>query len=108
MGKKAASQKWGHSDAAVKRFSAAMQQARDRAPEDERWELGADLSHEDMAHAALVAYDIMASLLPRYGRHPTRDVKLYQEVHGDISNKPTTAVVDTGANGVLVSMRTAQ
>ena len=39
MGRKAASKNWGHSNAAVKRFAAAMQEARDNAPEEERWKL---------------------------------------------------------------------
>ena len=64
MGRKAASKNWGHSDAAVKRFAAAMQEARDNAPEEECWKLTKNYSHIEMAHAALVVYDIMANLLP--------------------------------------------
>ena len=44
----------------------------------------------------------MASLLPKFGRHLMRDVRLYQEVHGDISDTLMTAIMDMGANGMLV------
>ena len=36
------------------------------------------------------------------------DGKLYQEVHSDIRNTPVSAVVDTGANGVLVTLSTVK
>ena len=108
MGKKTTSGNWGHSEEAVKRFAAAMQEARDRAPEEERWNLNKNRSHGDMAHAALVVYDIMCDLLPKYGRHRTRDDKLYQDVHSGIGNKPVSAIVDTGANGVLVTLSMVQ
>ena len=75
MGRKTASKNWGHSDEAVKRFVAAMQEARDCAPEEERWKLTKRHSHSEMAHAALVVYGIMSNLLPKFGRHPTRDGK---------------------------------
>ena len=92
---KSTSKKWGHSVDAVRRFSAAMQEALDRAPEGERWETGKS-SHEDMARAALVAYDFMIHLLPKFGQHPKRDDKLYLEVHGDVSAKAVSAIVDSG------------
>ena len=61
-----------------------------------------------MAHIALVVYEIMCGLLPMYGRHPMRDDKLYQDVHSGISNKPVSAIMDTGANSVLVTLSTVQ
>jgi hypothetical protein len=104
---KSKSKKWGHSLDAVRRFSAAMQEALDRVPEAKRWEIG-KISHEDMARAALVAYDFMIRLLPKFGQHPTRDDKLYLEVHGDVSAKSVSAIVDSRANGVLISVPTAK
>ena len=107
MVKKAASKKWGHSDDAVRCFSAAMQEACDCVPEDEHWEIGKN-SHEDMAHTALMAYDIMISMLLKFGQHPTRDDKLYWEVHGDVGATSVSAIVDSRANGVLVSVPMAK
>ena len=108
MGRKAASKNWGHSDEAVKRFAAAMQEARDCAPEEERWKLTKNHSHGEMAHAALVVYDNMSNLLPKFGRHPTRDGKSNKEVYGDISSMPVSAIVDSGANGVLITLSTVK
>jgi hypothetical protein len=104
---KSTSKKRGHSRDAVRRFSAAMQEALDRVPEAERWEIG-KISHEDMARAALVAYDFMIHLLPKFGQHPKRDDKLYLEMHGDVGAKSVSAIVDSGANGVLISVPTAK
>jgi hypothetical protein len=61
-----------------------------------------------MAHAALVVYDIMSNLLPKFGRHPTRDGKSNKEVYGDISSTPVSAIVDSGANGVLITLSTVK
>ena len=77
-------------------------------PEEECWNLNKNRSHEHMAHTALVVYDIMCDLLPKYGRHLMCDNKLYQDVHSGISNKPVSAIVDTRANGVLVTLSTVQ
>ena len=73
-------------------------------PKDERWAIDRNV-HEDMAHAALVVFGIMANLLPRFGQCLTRDGKLYWEVHGDAS---VSAIVDSGADGVLISVHTAK
>ena len=101
MGRKTASKNWGHSDEAVKRFAAAMQEVRDHAPEEERWKLTKNHSHSEMAHAALVVYDIMSNLLPKFGQHLMCDGKSNKEVYSDISSTPVSAIVDSGANSVL-------
>ena len=108
MVKKTASQKWGHSKEDTKRFAAAMQQARDQVPKEERWKLNKHHSHNEMAHAALVAYEVMSSMLPRFGKHPKRDGKSSKELYGDIGNTPVSAIVDSGANGVLITPATAK
>lgn len=57
-----------------------------------------------MAHAVLVVYDIMSDLLPKFGQHLMRDSKSSKEVYSDISSTPVSAIVDSGANGVLVTL----
>ena len=104
MGRKAALKNWGHSDAAVKRFAAAMQEVRDNAPEEEHWKLTKNHSHVEMAHAVLVVYGIMANLLPKFGQHPMHDGKSNKELHSDISNTPVSAIIDSRANGVLITL----
>ena len=108
---KTTSKKWGHSDDAVRRFSAVMQEALDRVPEDERWEIGKN-SHEDMAHAALVAYDFMIHLLPKFGQRPTRDDKFKLYLAGGARRRvgatSASAIVDSRANSVLISVPTAK
>ena len=61
-----------------------------------------------MAHAALVVYDTMSNLLPKFGWHPMCDGKSNKEVYGDISNTPVSAIVDSGANGVLITLSTVK
>jgi hypothetical protein len=50
----------------------------------------------------------MSSLLPKFGQHPTRDSKLYREVHGNVGDTSVGAIIDSGANGVLISVPTAK
>ena len=107
MTKKSTSKKWGHSEDAVRQFSAAMQEALDCVAEDECWEIGKS-SHEDMVHTALVAYDCMIHLLPKFGQHLTRDDKLYLEVHGDIGTASVSTIMDSRVNSVLISVLTAK
>jgi hypothetical protein len=108
MFKRTASQNWVHSEEETKRFSAAMREAREQVPKEERWKLTKNHSHTEMAHAALVIYDVMSSMLPQFGKHPKRNGKSNKEVYGDISNTPVSAIVDSGANGVLITPATAK
>lgn len=51
----------------------------------------------------------MCGLLPMYGRHPTCDDKLCQDVHnGVVKAKAVSAIMDTRASGVLVTLSTVQ
>ena len=61
-----------------------------------------------MAHAALVGYQIMVDMLPKFRQHPTRDDELYEEEHGTTDDRPASTIVDSGANGVLLSVATAK
>ena len=85
-----------------------MQAAREKVPKAERWKLTKNHSHIEMAHAALVAYEVMQGLLPKFGKHPKRDGKSNKELFGKISDKPVSAIVDSGANGVLITPATAK
>ena len=62
----------------------------------------------EMAHAALVAYEVMSSMLPRFGKHPKRDGKSNKELYGDISSTPVSAIVDSRANRMLITPATAK
>ena len=108
MVKQTASQSWGHSEEAVKRFVEAMQEARAQAPKEERWKLNKSHSHKEMAQAALVMYEVMQGLLPKFERHPKRDNESYRKVHGDVGNTSVGAIIEGGANGVLISEQTAK
>jgi len=61
-----------------------------------------------MARAALVAYDVMHGLLPRFYKYPKRGGKSEKGPFGNISDKPVSAIVDSGANGVLVTPATVK
>ena len=61
-----------------------------------------------MARGALVMYEVMASLLPKYGKHPKRVSKSCQEVQAKVEITSGGAVIDGGANGVLISEETAE
>ena len=84
MSKCTASNSWGFSAETVGRFTDAMKEAREQAPKAERWKLAKDQSHIEMARGALVMYEVMASLLPKYGKHPTRVGKSCQEVQAKL------------------------
>jgi len=97
----------------VKRFAAAMKEAREQAPLDERWKLGSGQSHQEMARGALVMYEVMTTLLPKYGKHPKRDSELCREDQADVDVELDVvtsggAVIDGGANGVVISPQTAE
>ena len=83
-----------------------MQEARDSAPEEEYWKLTKNHSHVEMAHAARVVYDIMANLQSKFGQHSTRNGKSNKELYGDIIKTHVSAIIDSGANGVLITLST--
>ena len=85
-----------------------MKEAREQAPKAERWKLTKEQSHIEMARGALVMYEVMASLLPKYGRHPKRVSKSCQEAQAKVEITSGGAVIDGGANGVLISEETAE
>ena len=53
-------------------------------------------------------YRIMSCLLLKFDQHPTRDSKLYQEVHSDISDTSVSVIIDSGANSMLISVPTVK
>ena len=61
-----------------------------------------------MARGALVMYEVMAALLPKYGRHPKRVSLSCQEAQAKVEITSGGAVIDGGANGVLISEETAE
>ena len=100
--------KYGHSKESVRTLASAMQKARKQVPKDERWHLGKTHRHEEMASAALVAYEVMSSMLEKYGLRPTKDDhQLGGEQDGDIGEEGST-LIDSGANGVVLSVAAAK
>jgi hypothetical protein len=53
-------------------------------------------------------YEVMSLLLPKYGKHPKRVSKSCQEVQADVGITSGGAIIDGGANGVLISPQTAE
>ena len=99
---------WGFGAETVSRFADAMKEARNQAPPAERWKLTNYQRHDEMARGALVMYEVMAALLPKYGRHPKRVSLPCQEAQAEVEITSGGAVVDGGANGVLISEATAE
>ena len=114
MSKWSASDSWlDQNEWSVKQFAAAMKEARGQAPPDERWKLSSGQNHNEMARGALVMYKVMATLLPKYGKHPKRDSGLCREDQADVDVELDVvtsggAVIDGGANGVVISPQTAE
>jgi hypothetical protein len=81
----------------VGRFADAMKEAREQAPKAERWKLTKEQSHNEMARGALVMYEVMAALLPKYGRHPKRVSLSCQEAQAKVEITSGGAVIDGGA-----------
>ena len=58
-------------------------------------------------------YEVMTTLLPKYGKHPKRDSELCREDQADVDVELDVvtsggAVIDGGANGVVISPQTAE
>ena len=53
-------------------------------------------------------YEVMAALLPKYGRHPKRVSLPCREAQAEVEITSGGAVIDGGANGVLISKATAE
>ena len=70
MVKRTASQEWDHSTEDTKHFAVAMQEAQNQVLKDQHWKLTKDHSHNEMAHAALVAFNVMQSMLLKVHKHP--------------------------------------
>ena len=105
---KSMNEDWGFGAETVSRFADAMKEARNQAPPAERWKLTKLQRHDEMARGALVMYEVMAALLPKYGRHPKRVSLPCHEAQAEVEITSGGAVIDGGANGVLISEETAE
>ena len=61
-----------------------------------------------MARAALVGYEVMSSMLVKYGLRPTEDDDQLEVEQDSDTGEANSTLVDSGANGVVLSVATAK